>query len=234
MNNTVSEVTLRADGITKSYSSESGLIRVLNHINLELSHGDFITISGPSGCGKSTLLAVLGALQEPDSGTVEYDGISPYRLSAKDRAQFRSKNIGFVFQDFNLVPYLTVRENILCPGIVNSSNDWGTRTAELIESLGLSDRSNHYPDQLSSGEKQRTALARALLVEPTIIFADEPTGNLDQENGQRVLDHLTSYANDGATVMMATHDMDAFNTGNKHLQMDEGSILTLINDNGNN
>ena len=230
MNNTTSEITLRADGITKTYPSGSGTIRVLNQINLELSHGDFVTISGPSGCGQSTLLMVLGALQEPDDGILEYNGVSPYNLSAKDRAQFRSTNIGFVFQDFNLVPYLTVRENILCPGIVNISKDWETRCAELIESLGLSDRASHYPDQLSSGEKQRTALARALLVEPAIIFADEPTGNLDQDNGKRVLDHLTSYADNGATVMMATHDRDAFDTGNKHLQMDNGSILKLISE----
>ena len=157
-------MSLRADGISKTYSSESGVIRVLDHINLELSKGDFVTISGPSVCGKSTLLMILGTLQEPDEGTLEYDGISPYELNAKDRAQFRSTNIGFVFQDFNLVPYLNVRENILCPGIVNHSKDWGARSAELIESLGLSDRVDHYPDQLSSGEKQRTALARALLV----------------------------------------------------------------------
>ena len=220
-------MALRADGISKTYSSESGVIRVLNHINLELSKSDFVTISGPSGCGKSTLLMILGALQEPDEGTLEYDGVAPYKLTAKDRAQFRSTNIGFVFQDFNLVPYLNVRENILCPGIVNHSKDWGARSAELIESLGLSDRADHYPDQLSSGEKQRTALARALLVEPSIIFADEPTGNLDQSNGQKVLEHLTVYANNGAIVMMATHDKEAFNVGNKHLQMAEGSMLTL-------
>jgi len=225
MNNKASEMTLRAEGIAKSYSSSSGPIKVLDHIDLELSCGDFITISGPSGCGKSTLLSVLGALHEPDSGTLVYDGVSPYNLSSKDRAQFRSRNIGFVFQDFNLVPYLTVRENILCPGIVNPTKDWESRTAELIESLSLSARSSHYPDQLSSGEKQRTALARALLVEPAIIFADEPTGNLDQENGQRVLDHLTNYANEGATVMMATHDRNALSSGNKHLQMDRGLIL---------
>ncbi len=224
-NNKTSEITLKADGITKIYSSGSGRIRVVDQIDLELSHGDFVTISGPSGCGKSTLLSVLGALHEPDSGNLLYDGVSPYNLSPKDRAQFRSKYIGFVFQDFNLVPYLTVRENILCPGIIQPGKDWGSRSAELIESLGLSDRSSHYPDQLSSGEKQRTALARALLVEPAIIFADEPTGNLDQENGKRVLDHLTSYANDGATVMMATHDRDAFGSGNKHLKMDRGRIL---------
>ncbi|MEC9327128.1 MAG: ABC transporter ATP-binding protein [Verrucomicrobiota bacterium] len=227
MNNTKSEMSLRADGISKTYSSESGVIRVLDHINLELSKGDFVTISGPSGCGKSTLLMILGTLQEPDEGTLEYDGVAPYKLTAKDRAQFRSTNIGFVFQDFNLVPYLNVRENILCPGIVNHSKDWETRSAELIESLGLSDRANHYPDQLSSGEKQRTALARALLVEPSIIFADEPTGNLDQSNGQKVLEHLTAYANNGAIVMMATHDKEAFNVGNKHLQMTDGSVLTL-------
>ena len=225
MSNKSSGIALRAEGITKTYSSDSGTIMVLDHIDLELSCGDFITISGPSGCGKSTLLSVLGALHEPDSGTLVYDDVSPYNLSAKDRAQFRSQNIGFVFQDFNLVPYLTVRENILCPGIVNPAKNWENRSAELIESLSLSDRSSHYPDQLSSGEKQRTALARALLVEPAIIFADEPTGNLDQENGQRVLDQLTNYANDGASVMMATHDRDAFSSGNKHLQMDSGSIL---------
>ena len=220
-------MSIRADGISKTYSSESGVIRVLDHINLELSKGDFVTISGPSGCGKSTLLMILGTLQEPDEGTLEYDGVAPYKLTAKDRAQFRSTNIGFVFQDFNLVPYLNVKENILCPGIVNHSKDWGARSAELIESLGLSDRADHYPDQLSSGEKQRTALARALLVEPSIIFADEPTGNLDQSNGQKVLDHLIAYAHNGSIVMMATHDKEAFNVGNKHLQMVEGSVLTL-------
>ena len=220
-------MSLRADGISKTYSSESGVIRVLDHINLELSKGDFVTISGPSGCGKSTLLMILGTLQEPDEGTLKYDGVAPYKLTAKDRAQFRSANIGFVFQDFNLVPYLNVRENILCPGIVNHSKDWGTRSAELIESLGLSDRADHYPDQLSSGEKQRTALARALLVEPSIIFADEPTGNLDESNGQKVLDHLITYAHNGSIVMMATHDKEAFKVGNKHLQMVEGSVLTL-------
>ncbi|MFL2480344.1 MAG: ABC transporter ATP-binding protein [Verrucomicrobiales bacterium] len=227
MSDNNSEFTLRAQGITKTYSAKSGAINVLEDIDLELSKGDFVTISGPSGCGKSTLLMVLGTLQEPDSGTLKYGDITPYGLSPSGRAEFRSKNIGFVFQDFNLVPYLDVRENIMCPGIVNPSAELEPRSSELLEMLGLTDRSNHYPDQLSSGEKQRAALARALLLRPSIIFADEPTGNLDQSNGRVVLDCLANYAEDGATVIMATHDSAALSSGNKHVQFNEGKGITV-------
>ena len=115
-----SDFTLSAEDITKTYSTESGSVKVLENVNLQLSKGDFVTISGPSGCGKSTLLMVLGTLQEPDSGNLKYNDISPYQLNQSDRASFRSLNIGFVFQDFNLVPYLDVKENIMCPGILNS------------------------------------------------------------------------------------------------------------------
>jgi len=227
MNDTKSDFTLKAKGITKSYPSDSGNISVLEEIDLELSNGDFATISGPSGCGKSTLLMVLGTLQEPDSGNLAYGDVSPYMLSPSDRAMFRSKNIGFVFQDFNLVPYLDVKENILCPGIINHSDDLEFRSKELLEMLGLTERANHHPDQLSSGERQRTALARALLLRPSIIFADEPTGNLDQSNGRIVLESLARYANEGAAVMMATHDRDALSLGNKQIIFNEGSSLTV-------
>ena len=221
-----SEFTLSAQGITKTYPTGSGCIDVLENVDLELSKGDFVTISGPSGCGKSTLLMVLGTLQEPDSGNLKYGDILPYGLSPSNRAFFRSKNIGFVFQDFNLVPYLDVKENIMCPGIVNPFEDLESRSAELLEMLGLTDRAEHYPDQLSSGEKQRTALARALLLSPRIIFADEPTGNLDQTNGRIVLDCLTNYAQSGGSVMMATHDRDAFSCGNKQIEFNEGKVFT--------
>ncbi len=225
MSESKSDFTLSAEDITKTYSTESGSVKVLENVNLQLSKGDFVTISGPSGCGKSTLLMALGTLQEPDSGNLQYNDISPYQLNQSDRASFRSLNIGFVFQDFNLVPYLDVKENIMCPGILNSSVDLESRSSELLEMLGLTDRTNHYPDQLSSGEKQRTALARALLLRPRIIFADEPTGNLDHDNGRIVLDCLADYAKSGGSVMMATHDRAAFSSGNKHMEFNEGEII---------
>jgi len=199
-------MSLSVSDLCKTYRTSKGEVRAVDGVSLEVQPGEFVAVHGPSGCGKSTLLMMAGALLVPDSGTVEIGGTNPYKLSPDRRARFRSQNIGFVFQEFHLIPYLNVLDNVLAPILSGPVANAGRRAVELLERLGLRERETHVPEELSTGEKQRVALARALLPSPKLLLADEPTGNLDAENGNVVMGYLAEFASEGGAVLVVTHD----------------------------
>ena len=197
----------------------------MDDVSLRVEQGQFVAVQGPSGCGKSTLLLIAGGLLSPNSGRVKIDGCDPYELSANERAQFRATKIGFVFQQFHLVPYLSVLDNVLAASIATQRPDARSRARELLKHFGLEHRSDHVPAELSTGERQRTALARALLNRPKLLLADEPTGNLDRENAEIVFSHLVEFARDGA-VLLVTHDTKALEYAQRVERIREGRIVS--------
>ncbi len=198
---------LELAGVRKTYASPgAGPLEVLDDVTLSVGAGGFVAVRGPSGCGKSTLLLVAGTLLRPDAGSVTIDGTDVYALSADRRARLCAERVGFVFQQFHLIPYLTVRENVLAATVALPVADAEAKADALLERFGMLGRAEHRPAQLSTGERQRTGLARALLRSPGLILADEPTGNLDDENGRAVLEALSEFAAGGGAVLMATHD----------------------------
>ena len=216
-------------GIRKSYRSGSQTLDVLQDVDLELPAGTFAAIQGPSGCGKSTMLLVLGGLLRPDSGAAIVDGRSIYDLSPDQRAKLRADEIGFIFQQFHLVPYLSVERNVLAAamGADIAKKDAQQRTSKLLEQFGLLDRRRHAPGQLSTGERQRTALARALLNRPNVLLADEPTGNLDPENTSIVLEELQRFAQEGGCVLLVTHDDRVAEAASVRYTMDGGKLVAM-------
>ncbi|MBL7076810.1 MAG: ABC transporter ATP-binding protein [Kiritimatiellae bacterium] len=208
--------------ISKAYRSARGTpVQVLNDMNVSVQAGEFVSVTGPSGCGKSTLLLITGSLLHPDEGTVLIDGRDFTAMNSDDRALERARTIGFVFQRFHLLPYLTVRENILAGGVAlkTPAGEVGARAEELMQELGMSDRADHLPGELSVGEMQRTALARAYLNRPKVILADEPTGNLDPENAEAVLKAFTEFAAAGGAVLMVTHSPTDAARADRQLRM---------------
>ena len=223
---------LQLNRVEKTYTNKNQQIFALRQVTLQVDKGSFVAICGPSGCGKSTLLFAAGGLLKPDSGIVKIEETNLYMISADQRAQYRAIKIGFVFQQFHLVPYLNVLDNILAASLaleginqqmkVNLRN----RALELIEHFGLIDRLLHVPSKLSTGERQRTALARALLNQPRLLLADEPTGNLDDENTEMVCQHLATHADNGGIVLLATHDQRVASYARNIVQMSDGAIST--------
>lgn len=219
---------LKLENITRTFAGPRADVRAVDDVCLSLAEGDFTAIVGPSGCGKSTLLLCAGGLLRPNSGRVTIDGQDPYSLTSDARARLRAQAVGFVFQQFHLVPFLSVRDNILAPAMAltgSSADAAGGRADELIEHFGLTSRRDHTPAALSSGERQRTALARALLNKPKLLLADEPTGNLDAENGQVVLQHLREFAAAGGAVLLVTHDTDAVAMAGTTIRLRDGRIV---------
>jgi len=208
--------------LTKVYG---GSVRALDGVTLSVAPGEFVAVRGPSGCGKTTLLLSAGGLLAPDAGEVIVAGKHPYRLSADGRARFRARYIGFVFQQFHLIPYLDVLDNILVPSMATPTPDLRRRAEELMERFGLADRRRHLPSELSTGERQRVALARAMLNEPRLVLADEPTGNLDAHNARRVLNALAEFAREGGSVLMVTHDNAAESVVNRWIQLRQGKVI---------
>jgi ABC-type lipoprotein export system ATPase subunit len=196
---------LKIDHISKSFTRKDGEVRVLEGFSLNIAPGEIITVQGPSGCGKTTLLLTAAGLLRPDSGTVQISDAMVYDMNAEERAAFRSAHIGVVFQQFHLMPYLNVLDNILVPSIV-TRKDAKEKAAALVKRFGLADRADHKPSELSIGERQRTALARALITNPSLILADEPTANLDASNAEIVLGALREFAHSGNAVLMVSHD----------------------------
>lgn len=197
---------LELRNLCKSFFKDHAPLEVLNNITLSIAKGEFFAVQGPSGSGKTTLLLSSGGLLRPDKGQVLINGQNVYDLTPNDRAGFRARNVGFVFQQYHLIPYLTALENVLTPNLAQHRDDSSKRGLELIEYLGLHHRVNHLPAELSAGEKQRIALARALIFQPKILFADEITGNLDEKNATLVLEYVKDFAKNGGTVMMVTHN----------------------------
>lgn len=199
---------LSVQSVAKSFATAGEPLHVLTDVSLELSSGESIAIVGPSGCGKSTLLQILGTLDQPDSGTVLINGTNPFDLDENGLAAFRGSQIGFVFQDHHLLPQLSVIENVLVPTLATGTptQEQLDRAMGLLESVGLSDRNGHLPSELSGGERERVAIARALLMEPALILADEPTGNLDRKTADSVTELLLSLQkSSGAILITVTH-----------------------------
>ena len=216
---------LQASNINKQFKIENQSIEILKNVSFQINQGEFVAIMGKSGSGKSTLLSILAGLDQPDSGSVKLDQLELTNLTENQLAQSRQQDIGFVFQSFYLIPTLTVEENIAFPLQINRSFD-AKRVDELIEKVGLSDRKKSFPHQLSGGEKQRTAIARALISQPKILFADEPTGNLDERNAESVLNLLIELQKEFQTALVVvTHDAGIANRADRVIEIHDGKIL---------
>jgi putative ABC transport system ATP-binding protein len=199
---------VRLSGITKVFLSEELETHALSGVHLSIGKGEYLSIAGPSGCGKSTLLSIVGLLDTPTEGVHELDGVDVARMSAAERARIRNREIGFVFQSFNLIGDLSVYENVELPLTYRGTPAAERRTAvlEALERVGMAHRVKHYPAQLSGGQQQRVAVARAVAGRPALVLADEPTGNLDSANGEAVMQLLQALHREGATICMVTHD----------------------------
>jgi ABC-type lipoprotein export system ATPase subunit len=218
------DTILELRDVQKSFRRPDGAVRAMEAVSLRIGVGEFVAVQGPSGSGKTTLLMAAGVLMQPDSGAVVIAGEEPYKLSAEQRAGFRAAHIGFVFQQFHLVHYLNALDNVLTAALASHSADAKERARELIERFGLASRAGHVPSELSTGERQRVALARALLNRPKLLLADEPTGNLDEENGRMVLDCLAAFAKEGGAVLLVTHDPKAAGFSHRALRMESGRL----------
>ena len=214
--------------LCKEFKSSAETLRVLDGVELTILSGENLSIVGPSGCGKSTLLYILGTLDTPTSGEVQLDGVDPFSLSPRELAQFRSRNIGFVFQDHHLLPQLSVTENVLLPALAQRSvtGEMVQRARELIERVGLTERQEHLPGALSGGERQRVAVARALLHRPKLLLADEPTGNLDVENTRKIAELLFDLPpKEGAMLVVVTHSEWLAEQAAKKLQLEDHRLV---------
>ncbi len=217
---------LRCEALAKTYVSGGREITVLRDITFELEAGAFLALTGPSGSGKSTLLGLLAGLDRPATGRVVLDGHDLSTLSEDQRAEIRAEKVGFVFQSFHLIPTLTARENIQVP-LELQGEDGRARAGELLERVGLGDRGHHYPAQLSGGEQQRVAVARAFVHRPRILFADEPTGNLDAANGANVVDLLGELNRElGTTLVLVTHDPELADLAHRVLRLRDGAVVS--------
>jgi ABC-type lipoprotein export system ATPase subunit len=219
------EPVLQLENVGKTYRRGDEQVRVLVDFDFTLETGEFVVVTGPSGAGKSTLLHIAGGLDAPDSGTVAVAGQDVWSMSAGARAAFRRRNLGFVFQFFNLVPMLTAVENVSLPLVLDgmAARSADARAEELLERVGLGDRARYRPAELSGGQMQRVAVARALVARPSLILADEPTGNLDSHSSTEVLNLLRSLSDqDGAAVVMVTHDQAAARYGSRQLHLVDG------------
>ena len=216
---------LRCTALTKTYRSGGRDLTVLNDITFSVEPGGFVAIVGPSGSGKTTLLGLLAGLDRPTAGTVHLDGQELGALDEEPRARLRGEKIGFVFQSFQLIPTLTARENVQVP-LELRGEEAGERAAELLERVGLGDRGHHYPAQLSGGEQQRVALARAFSTRPKVLFADEPTGNLDARTGASIIDLMVELNRDlGTTLVLVTHDLDLAARARRTIRLADGRIV---------
>lgn len=214
--------------LTKIYRTEDIETTALNALDLEVKQGEFVSIMGASGCGKSTLLNIIGLLDSPNSGNYNFDGEEVAGYNEKQRAMLRKANIGFVFQNFNLIDELTVYENVELPLIYNKvkASERKQRVVEILERVGIAHRAKHYPLQLSGGQQQRVAVARALVTNPKLILADEPTGNLDSKNGNEVMELLTELHTSGATIIMVTHSSYDAQFSSRIITLKDGVILS--------
>lgn len=213
-------------GLKKSIQNGTNMVEILRGIDLTIPDGQFAAIMGASGSGKSTLLGLLAGLDAPTEGEVILDGTPISHLNEDELAEIRGRKLGFVFQSYQLIPMLTALENVLLPFELNGSGDGCARAMELLENVGLGDRLHHYPVQLSGGEQQRVALARAFMLEPPIVLADEPTGNLDSQNGEHVLDLLLRrHRESGTTLVMVTHDAQISTRAERRIVLRDGLVI---------
>ncbi len=226
---------IQIEGITKVYGESEAQVHALAGVNLQVEKGEFVAIMGPSGSGKSTLMNILGCLDRPTSGTYLLDGEDVSQMSKNELAAIRNRKLGFIFQSFNLLPRLSAKSNVMLPMLYNQEQDIPTAEAEAravtaLESVGLKERINHQPNQLSGGQQQRVAIARALVNNPSVIFADEPTGNLDSKSSVEILELIHKLHAEGATIVMVTHEPRIAQQAGRVICVMDGLIL----DNGNN
>lgn len=220
------EIVLSAEDLVKQVSSPEGSLTIVENINLQVSSGEAVALVGPSGAGKTTLLALLAGLDRPTSGSVQLCGEKLELLDEDGRAMVRGRNVGFVFQSFHLVPSLTALENVMLPLELAEAADAKSRAVTALESVGLAKRTGHYPNQLSGGEKQRVAIARAFVTSPAVLFADEPTGNLDAASGDRVSELLFDMnKQSGTTLVLVTHDKTLAQRCDRILSMEAGRLV---------
>ena len=218
---------LEVKNLTKTYSSSNKTLTVLDHINFTLLAGDICSIVGPSGSGKTTLLGLCAGLDRASEGSVTLNGVSLDGLNEDERAKVRNEHVGFIFQSFNLMPTLTALENVMVPLELRGEKNIAPKAIELLDKVGLADRKNHYPTQLSGGEQQRVSIARAFSNRPKILFADEPTGNLDEETGshiERLIFELNHEA--GTTLVLVTHDLGLAERTQRIIRIKGGKIAS--------
>lgn len=213
------------ENVVKTYESPRGLIRALDGVSLQVKRGEFMAIRGPSGSGKTTLLMIVAAMLRASAGTVRIDGSELDGMSGREKEEFRSRTIGFAFQMFHLIPYLSVLENVLLAARGKPRASVEEKALGLLKGLEMQHRIDHRPAELSTGERQRTAIARALLNGPKLFLADEPTGNLDPENASAVLEYLRRLNDEGCTVVLATHEAEAEGYAQTVVSLDKGRIV---------
>jgi putative ABC transport system ATP-binding protein len=220
---------IKLENLSRYFENDDMQTRALSDVNLEINNGNFVMFIGPSGSGKSTLLHILGCLDTPTKGTYYLEDIPVNGLSPEQRAKIRNEKMGFIFQSFNLIPELTIFENVELPLIYQGmkKNERIEKTTRIIERVGLAHRFKHFPHQLSGGQQQRVAIARALVGNPVVLFADEPTGNLDTETGMEIMDLLAELnQKEQMTIMMVTHNESHFKYGNKIIRIQDGKIFS--------
>lgn len=212
-------------GITKSYKTGDEITRALDHVTLEIGDGEFVAIMGPSGSGKSTMMHIIGLLDLPSSGEYLLDGRDVSSISRSTQAEIRNQKIGFVFQQFNLLPRTTVLDNVLLPTIYGKLKNPQERARQVIAEVGLGDRMKHLSNQLSGGQIQRVAIARALIMQPTILLADEPTGNLDTKKSDEIMKLFREVNKQGATVVLITHEEEVAKHADRVITLRDGKIV---------
>ena len=219
---------IKINGLEKIYRTEEVETVALNKLSFEVKNGEFVAVMGPSGCGKSTLLNILGLLDDPDAGSFLFNGIEVSKFNERKRAELRKRNIGFVFQSFNLIDELTVFENVELPLIYlgMKSAERKQRVETILDKVQIMHRRNHYPQQLSGGQQQRVAVARAVVNNPKLILADEPTGNLDSSNGNEVMQMLSDLNETGTTIIMVTHSEHDARYSHRIIRMLDGQTVT--------
>lgn len=225
-------MNIEIKNIGKVFRTESVQTQALNNVSFSIKDGDFVAIMGPSGCGKSTLLNILGLLDNPTGGDYFLDGMEVGHLKESQRTEFRKGRIGFIFQSFNLIETMNVRENIMLPlnNLPLSRDEKDKRVEEAMKSMGISHRSRHYPSQLSGGQQQRVAIARAIVSRPGLILADEPTGNLDSKSGAEVMELLSELHREGGTIIMVTHSLKDAGYADYIINLFDGQIVETLND----
>lgn len=223
-----SNALIKLENLSKSFNTDVMETRAVQDINLEIFEGDYVSISGPSGCGKSTLLSMLGLLEMPSSGRYLLNGHEVQGLDVYQRAQLRNREIGFIFQAFNLIGDMTVLENVALPLTYRKMNksERRERAMAVLEKVNMAQRADHYPAQLSGGQQQRVAVARGLVIDPSVLLADEPTGNLDTRNGDAIMELLDSLNAEGKTICMVTHDARFAHRAKRSVVLEDGRIVT--------
>jgi len=223
----MSEIVLQAAGLTRSYVSGSKSLTVLDNVSFSVSKGESVSVVGPSGSGKTTLLGLCAGLDLPTSGDITLMGLPIHAMDEDDRAWMRNQSVGFIFQNFQLLPALTALENVMIPAELRKMPDARQRAEALLERVGLRDRMDHYPSQLSGGEQQRVAVARAFVTDPAIVFADEPTGNLDEANAEQITELLfTMNRERGTTLVVVTHNLELARMTGRIVEMKGGKIIS--------